>query len=567
MRSARFPWRHLVAGCLFLAGCLLLAGCQRGPTVFVDLRTDLVPGAEFQALEIWLERREGSGATEVGRARRSVSPDDRFIDGVRVAELAAPGEGVYHVRARLYASGGILATGGTLVRVREDTVVSVRVERACAYAGCAEGQLCERGECVDEDCALTTPGECGETPACASPADCPARADCADARCDEGFCFFEMREGACAPTDYCDPQRGCLRFPEQSDAGAPMCGDTLVDCDDDPSDCEVNVALDPNHCGGCDVRCEIQNATALCASGACSLLLCDPGFGDCDGDESSGCETSVTTVAECGDCGVACGASETCTSIGQCRCGARFGGIGSGPACLGSETCCGDACADLQRDPTSCGACGAACAPGETCRDGQCACGPGRGGVGAGAFCGGACCDDACVDLDADVANCGACGVRCGDGESCDGGECRCGSTRGSAGPACGPTETCCTDACADLGFDEASCGGCGIGCGPGEFCNAGACQCGTDAGEVGAGRLCGAAQTCCGTGCQDTDADTMNCGGCGVRCGRGERCAGGACRCGSASADPGDGALCSVVEECCLSMGATQCASSRDCS
>lgn len=554
---------------LALVAFLLLAGCEAGPAVLVDLRTDLVPGAEFQEVEVRLEQREGSAGTEVDRARRGVGPDERFLEGGRVAELSAPSAGTYHVRVRLFAAGGRLAEGATLVRVREDAVVSVRVERACAYAGCAEGQLCEQGECVDEECALSTPGACGETPPCETVEDCPARADCADARCDEGYCFFAMREGACPPTDYCDPQRGCLRFPEQADAGAPTCDDRLVDCDGRPEDCEVNVEVDPNHCGGCGLRCEIDNATALCASGVCSLLICDPGYGDCDLDEASGCETPVNTVDQCGDCGVTCAALETCTSVGQCRCGPRFGTIGGGPACGADETCCGDGCFDLDDTESRCGACDASCAPGERCQGGRCACGSSLGAPGGGAVCDGACCDGACVDTARDVTNCGACGVTCGVGEICQAGECRCGSRRGATGqPACSPSQACCADACRDLPSDPDHCGACGVTCGPGEACTSGACRCAADAGEVGGGPACGAAETCCPSvgGCRTLDSDPTSCGACAERCGGGETCAGGACTCGAVSAAVGDGAVCSVTEPCCVSGGALRCVSPPAC-
>jgi hypothetical protein len=73
------------------------------------------------------------------------------------------------------------------------------------------------------------------------------------------------------------------------------------------------------------------NATPACAAGACALQ-CDVGFGDCDGDESNGCEKDVTADPNnCGSCGFMCANGATCVS-GACQLVAP--GTGSDNACL-----------------------------------------------------------------------------------------------------------------------------------------------------------------------------------------------------------------------------------------
>src|SRR5512147_395166 len=42
-------------------------------------------------------------------------------------------------------------------------------------------------------------------------------------------------------------------------------------------------------------------------------------------------------------------------------------------SCSGSSTLCGDTCVNTRSDNANCGACGAACAPGQVCSAGQCA--------------------------------------------------------------------------------------------------------------------------------------------------------------------------------------------------
>ena len=54
-------------------------------------------------------------------------------------------------------------------------------------------------------------------------------------------------------------------------------------------------------------------------SDAGPIAQCDAGRGDCDQDPRNGCETALTTLSNCGACGVPCqGLSMTC-STGVCR--------------------------------------------------------------------------------------------------------------------------------------------------------------------------------------------------------------------------------------------------------
>jgi hypothetical protein len=61
----------------------------------------------------------------------------------------------------------------------------------------------------------------------------------------------------------------------------------------------------------------------VCVGGTCQLGPCDPGWGNCDGIDSNGCETPLDTVLNCGSCIVNCtsfpanATGTTCTG-GQC---------------------------------------------------------------------------------------------------------------------------------------------------------------------------------------------------------------------------------------------------------
>jgi len=143
---------------------------------------------------------------------------------------------------------------------------------------------------------------------------------------------------------------------------------------------------------------------------------------------------------------------------------------------------------------------------------------------------------DARVDEDAPVAadpsNCGACGVRCGAGETCSGGRCVCGTAEGDvgAGEACaGGANECCGGACIDTSLDAAHCGGCGDVCRTGAnaspACRDGRCRlaCATGFGDCN-----GDADDGCET---NLLTSTRNCGACGTRCsGATNACCAGVC-------------------------------------
>jgi hypothetical protein len=93
-------------------------------------------------------------------------------------------------------------------------------------------------------------------------------------------------------------------------------------------------------------------------------------------------------------------------------------------------TTCGDSgdCVDLADDPLNCGECGRACPANETCVAGHCGCplttcpaggGVGDGGAQAGSDAGAG---TVCVDMNTDNANCGRCGNTCD--YQCAGGQC-----------------------------------------------------------------------------------------------------------------------------------------------
>ena len=162
--------------------------------------------------------------------------------------------------------------------------------------------------------------------------------------------------------------------------GAPQCsGGTCQikacdigfgDCDRNAANgCETNLGTSVNNCGACGFVCSTNNATSACAAGICQIT-CNPGFGDCDGKTSNGCEANLlTSVNNCGACGRACSAPNAvsaCT-VGACAiAGCKVGFADCDRiAANGCET-------NITTDPANCGACGRACNVGQSCSAGIC---------------------------------------------------------------------------------------------------------------------------------------------------------------------------------------------------
>jgi len=132
----------------------------------------------------------------------------------------------------------------------------------------------------------------------------------------------------------------------------------------------VNLQTDPSNCGSCGRACAAaSNARAACAAGACGLV-CNAGFGNCNGSAADGCETdTTTTLAHCGACGNSCPARANATarcSGGTCdfTCSAGYGDCNA----VASDGCE----VNLNTTNANCGRCGNVCSASQTCMSGVC---------------------------------------------------------------------------------------------------------------------------------------------------------------------------------------------------
>jgi hypothetical protein len=149
-------------------------------------------------------------------------------------------------------------------------------------------------------------------------------------------------------------------------AGTTACvGGTIV--------CQQNTQPSAEVCDGLDNDCDgIVDDGPICGPNAtCAGLAgcqCNPGFRNCDGTFTNGCETNVNSdVNNCGGCGVHCPPGFLCAN-GSCIC--QFGQVCFNGTCLSTFCQFPD-----QFNPQQCRCCrpqGVTCISGGQCCSGNC---------------------------------------------------------------------------------------------------------------------------------------------------------------------------------------------------
>lgn len=97
--------------------------------------------------------------------------------------------------------------------------------------------------------------------------------------------------------------------------------------------CETDLRSSALHCGACNQPCDASGPnvrSASCTNAVC-VLTCAPGFADCDGIRSNGCEASLSDVETCGTCALNC--ARFCDGMAGAIATCRLPDAGA-PSCL-----------------------------------------------------------------------------------------------------------------------------------------------------------------------------------------------------------------------------------------
>ena len=220
-----------------LLGSLALGCGGESVRLIVDVRTDLVPGIEFDEVR----------ARSVEADERVGANEGDWIASHRVLDVRGlPRDSTRRVQVELLLDGAVVIETHATVDNRRDAGITLVITRDCRGVSCADDERCFGGRCANEACLDGTQASCPE-PECASDADCPAPLQsCARARCAEGTCI-EVDDRRCGDDALCDPDEGCVGEP--LDAGMPDASiDVGVDAQDldagPPSDLELLVEAD-----------------------------------------------------------------------------------------------------------------------------------------------------------------------------------------------------------------------------------------------------------------------------------------------------------------------------------
>lgn len=170
-----------------------------------------------------------------------------------------------------------------------------------------------RGRCVAPECGVENPAACPGA-LCDDASDCTTSVECAEVRCESGFCFEQGVDTRCADGEWCDPASGCTPVPTCDPA---LCADTDP-CTDDR--CEGALCLHtPVSGAACDdgVYC---NGADTCDEGVCAQHAGDPCAATACSEEEDRC-LECATDAQCGattrGAWSGCTYPSTCAELGE----------------------------------------------------------------------------------------------------------------------------------------------------------------------------------------------------------------------------------------------------------
>jgi hypothetical protein len=412
-----------------------------------------------------------------------------------------------------FANCNLISLDGCEVNLKTDTKNCGSCGNACALANAdpvCKDKKCGIGACKSgfSDCNAKSDDGC-ESATSSDPANCggcgkPCASvkngtplctlgQCGGFTCTKGFADCDKQASTGCEADLNNDKQNCGTCEYScgniahgspgcsgGSCGVGTCEAGYADCDKSVwSGCETVLATDVNHCGSCGFKCPpVAHAASKCENSQCGILACDPGYADCDGIPTNGCEVDLANdVLHCGACANACQAPPHATAAcSMFQCGVK--GCDAGWAdCYGGAT---DGCeTNIDSDVDHCGGCATICpsVPNgfRACKTGKCeigSCTQDR------ADCNGQLADGCETDLLTDAQHCGTCINSCAAppnaAAGCTAGSCSIGACNAGFSNCDGNMTNGCEK---DTTTDPQNCGGCNVLCGSGQ-CNNSKCGC-----------------------------------------------------------------------------------------
>lgn len=554
----------------------LIVGCQQAAPLtqlVVVVDSDLEIGESIDRVELVVEAPDGQRRDVLGELVSDSSVALPLTLGV--LHRGGPLGPVMIVARALHGETEVVARHASVSFVENRTMVlEMHLSRACVGIACDESETCADGTCrariVAEselhEYASQIPRLYGDGGMdCLAVELCNGIDDDCDENIDEDFDLM-AHERHCGRCGHVCPDFAGARPICVAGECAIQCENGFGDCDGEPrTGCETPLDS-PSDCGQCTKECATPHGVPSCFAQICAIETCAPGFGDCNENVSDGCEARLDTISNCGRCGTPCAPIHAIPSCTGGTCGYVSCEAGFGDCDLSAATGC-----ETPLDSTThCGACARSCPmlanAQVSCEAGECAIGLCESGFGN---CNAMAVDGCETRLDS-LTHCGACGRTCAlanASEQCRGGTC----TLVACDPGWGDCDGLASTGCETNLLTASHCGSCTRTCGPSEpVCSAGATGVGT------CQSVCAANEELCGSGCVNIQTSVAHCGRCDRSCAPNHAtgmCAYGRCQIaacepgyGDCNSDPRDGcetaldstAHCGACDRACTLDGAT---------
>ncbi len=311
--------RRLLSATLLLLLAVLASGCASRTEVIVAVESDIL---DLDRISIVVT--SPTGAMQTANATFGTGARD-LVRTLGVTYSQGPLGPFVATATGSRAGTQVVARSAIFEFVRGQTrVIHLDLLGSCVGRACGASQTCGESGCRAEMLAPSELEPYTGTITSHDVSTLPDGGPASDAGRDGG-----MDAGRDATIVMVDAghDAGNDAFVAPIDAGsdAPVCIAELCNMLDDDCDGMIDegfmLQTDPANCGMCGIDCATlpHSTGGTCGAGRCRIGTCDPGFLDCDGRNSTGCEVNQNTnSANCGMCGMRCLGTTMMCCMGIC---------------------------------------------------------------------------------------------------------------------------------------------------------------------------------------------------------------------------------------------------------